>query len=93
MSETPPKEPIEVSAALVQMTDFLSSLAWQKLGLQPDMATGQIHPDLTQAKLAIDATAAIAGLIEPLVDGEDRRQLQNLVRDLRVNYVEKAKGL
>lgn len=91
MSETPQQEPVDVSAALVQLTDFLSALAWQKLGLQPDLSTGKVHKDLEQAKLAIDAVAAIVPLIEERLDGEDRRQLQNLVRDLRVNYVEKVK--
>jgi hypothetical protein len=43
--------------------------------------------------LAIDAAAALAGVIEPqLEDDADRRRVQNLVRDLRVNYVQKAEG-
>lgn len=89
-SETP-KEPINVFAVLAVMVDQLASLAWQKLGMQHDMGSGTLVFDLPQAKAAIDAVAAIATQLEPELDETDRRQLQNLVRDLRVNFIEKNK--
>lgn len=73
------------------MTDQMAALAWQKLGLQPDMVTGQIVKDLEQAKVAIDLTSHLASFIEPRLDEESKRRIHNLVRDLRINYVEKAK--
>lgn len=85
-----PTQPVDVREVLAFMIDQTAGFAWQKLGLQPDMATGAIHRDLAQARIAIDATAALSGVLEPNLDDEDRRQLQNLVRDLRVNFVEKS---
>ena len=84
-------QPIDVPAVVVQTMDFFAALAWQKLGLQPDMGTGKTEMDLKQARLAIDATAALAGVIEPeLEDEADKRNVHNIVRDLRINFVEKS---
>lgn len=84
-------KPVDVFETIATMTEVLASLAWQKMGLQPDMATGQIAPDMKQAKAAIDAVAALAAIFEPEVEDEtEKRAVQNLVRDLRVNYVEKS---
>jgi hypothetical protein len=72
------------------MINVLCSIGWQKLGLQPDMATGGLAKDLSQAKLAIDSASALADQLMPLLDDEDRRTMANLIRDLRVNYVQKV---
>ncbi len=86
-----PIQPVDVFETIARMMDFFASLAWQKMGFQPDLATGKIVPDMRQAKAAIDATAALATIIEPELDEEtERRSIQNLVRDLRINFVEKS---
>jgi hypothetical protein len=66
----------------------LSQLAWVKMGLQPDPVAGRIVKDLDQARLAIDATADLCARIEPHLDDDDRRRVQNLLRDLRVNFTQ-----
>ena len=86
-------KPIDVYEAIAQMVDFMSSLAWQKMGLQNDLATGKIHQDLEQAKAAVDATVGLVEVLEPALDeDEDKRRVQNLVQDLRINYVQKSGG-
>jgi hypothetical protein len=95
MSETqttsnPPSEPLRVPTALAVMVDQLASLAWAKLGLQPDPLTGKIEPDLVDAKLAIDCMGDLIARLTPSLDADDRRQVENLLRDLRVNYVSRA---
>lgn len=85
------KKPLSVFDVIVIMTDQLSSIAWQKLGLQPDMMTGQIARDLPEAKVTIDLIAHLAGLVDGRLDEEDRREMQKLVSNLRLNYVEKSK--
>ncbi len=80
--------PLDAYQFIAVMMEQLSAIAWQKMGLQPDLATGKIHKDLTQCKAAIDATTALAAIIEPQLDENDKRQMQNLVRDLRMNFVE-----
>lgn len=84
------KQPLNVFGVLAVTVEQMASIAWQKMGLQPDFITGTIEKDMAQCKVAVDATAALAALLEPSLDETDRRQLQNLVRDLRMNYVEKA---
>lgn len=74
---------------LAIILDQLGSVAWQKLGLQPDMVTGKIEQDLAQAKVAIDAIAYVSSVLETQLDEDDKRQLQNLVRDLKINYVQR----
>jgi hypothetical protein len=87
-----PREPIQVEPVVATMLDQMAGIAWIKLGLQPDPMTGKLEPiDLDQAKLAVDVTAALAAALEPSLDEDDRRQLQNLVRDLRLNFVAKQR--
>jgi hypothetical protein len=72
------------------MLDQMAGVAWQKLGLQPDMVTGQIEPNLEQARVAIDVVSFLAGRLEPQLDEDDKRQVQSLVRDLKINFVQKG---
>jgi hypothetical protein len=90
MSDQEAKAPVDVFEFLTVLIDQTAALAWQKMGLQPDFVTGEMAKDLEQARVAVDATAALAALVEPRLDDEDRRRMQNLVRDLRINYVEKT---
>lgn len=95
MSETQsasqtPSEPLRVPTALAILIDQLATLAWAKLGLQPDPLTGKIEPDLADAKLAIDCAGDLIARLAPILDADDRRQVENLLRDLRVNYVSRA---
>ncbi len=69
-----------------------ASLAWSKLGLQPDPVTNRIAKDLDQARLAIDVVADLVKHLEPRLDEDDRRQLQSMLRDLRVNFVQQGQG-
>lgn len=88
---TEPKEPLSVYAVLATFVDQMSAIAWQKLGLQHDFITGKLEPDIDQAKVAIDVVANLVDALEKECDEGDRRQLENLVRDLRMNYVAKTK--
>lgn len=87
--EAGPSSVFDLIAALTEPTIELS---WQKLGLRPDLRTGRIEADLVEAKVAIDLVAHLAGILEPKLDDEDRRQMSNVVRDLRLNYVSRAGG-
>ena len=90
-SDEAERKPIDVYEVLAVSVEQLAAIAWQKMGLQPDYMTGKIEKDLAQCKAAVDATAALATLVEPQLDPDDKRQMQNLVRDLRINYVEHSK--
>jgi hypothetical protein len=86
-----PNEPLSVYTMIMMMVEQMSSMAWQKLGLQPDLLTMKTEQNLPEAKVAIDLTAHLASFIEPQLDEEDKKRIHTLVRDLRINYVEKSK--
>ncbi|MBX3120332.1 MAG: DUF1844 domain-containing protein [Fimbriimonadaceae bacterium] len=86
-----PHEPLSVYTVIMAMTEQMATLAWQKLGLQPDMMTGKVQADFEEAKVAIDITTQLASFIEPKLDENDKREIHNLIRDLRMNYVQKVK--
>ena len=77
---------------LAVILDQLSGVAWQKLGLQPDMVTGKIEPDLAQARVAIDVVGFLASQLDTQLDDEDKKHIHSLVRDLKINYIQKQGG-
>lgn len=91
MSEAPREAPT-VFDHIAVLLDQMAGVAWQKLGLQPDTVTGQIEPNLEQARTAIDVVSFLAGKLEAQLDEDDRRQVQSLVRDLKINFVQKGGG-
>jgi hypothetical protein len=84
-------ETLSVYQLIMVMVDQMSAVAWQKLGLQADPLTGRVSTDLEQARVAIDVTAGLAGFLEPELDDEDKRRIHGLVRDLKINYLQRAK--
>ncbi|HWA84327.1 MAG TPA: DUF1844 domain-containing protein [Fimbriimonadaceae bacterium] len=85
-----PGGPIDVYTVITVVVDQMAAIAWQKLGLQPDWGSGKIEKDLEQAKVAIDITTQLSTYIEPKLSDEDRNRIHSLIRDLRLNYVQKA---
>lgn len=89
MAESP--QPLVVEELVVMMIDQLAAVAWQKMGLQPDMLSGTVDKNIEGARLAVDAVAALVPLVESKLEESDRREMHNLVRNLRLNFVEKSK--
>ena len=81
---------LDVHDVITFMIDQMAAIAWQKLGLQPDMATGRIERDLFQAKIAIDVVTHLSTFIEPKLEAEDKTRIHGLIRDLRLNFVQKS---
>jgi hypothetical protein len=86
-SESEDREPVDVFDIIAYSLDTFSSLAWQKLGLQPDMIAGGVEVNLEQARIAIDVAAKLAEFIEPKLDEEDKRRVQSMLSDLRISYL------
>lgn len=85
------KASLDVYEHLIQMLDLWAAIAWSKMGLSPDLANGTLVTDLPQAKVAVDVTSYLAGVVDDQLDPEDRRRVQGLVRDLKINYVQKSR--
>jgi hypothetical protein len=83
-------QPIDVYAMLRVMVGQLSAVAWQKMGLQADPFTNKTHKDLDQARVAIDCAVALAEKVLSRLQGQEKRDLESLLTDLRMNFVRQS---
>jgi hypothetical protein len=72
---------------LLMCIDILHQSAWISMGLVSDPASGQIERNLSDAKIAIDCVAFLAGKLEGQMDDSTQREIKRLVSDLQVNFV------
>ncbi len=82
-------QPLPDAPALVTTClSLLAAKAWEAMGLVPDPATRRVERKLDDAQLAIDAAAALAEIVRPRVAESERREIETLVTNLRLNFVE-----
>jgi len=81
-------QPADVVELLRWIVGVLAGAAWQNLGLVPNPATKKVERNLDDARLAIDAAAALIEQLKPRVDEKERRDLDTLLANLRLNFVE-----
>lgn len=81
----------DIYSVLALFLGELRNLAWMRMGLIANPSTNQIERDLSQAKIAIDTVAFLAGKLEPVVAPEERLPLKAMVSDLQANFVEQSK--
>ncbi|MBU2598152.1 MAG: DUF1844 domain-containing protein [Actinobacteria bacterium] len=82
-------EKITVKDVVMQMMTSLSSLGYQKLGLPEEQ--NKKYLDLKQAKLAIDALAALVSACEKNLSHEEYIAYKNTLSNLQITYVGKSK--
>ena len=82
-------EKITVKDIVIQMMTSISSLGYQKLGL-PE-AQNKKYFDLKQAKLAIDALAALVSACERNLSHEEYIAYKNTLSNLQIAYASKSK--
>jgi hypothetical protein len=85
-----PLQPLDVYALLQLSFAQLAAAAWQKMGLQPDPFTNTIVKDIDQARLAIDAAADLLKRFQPRLQGQEARDYQTMLTDLRLNFVKQS---
>ena len=77
---------LEVEPILQEMAARMSQFAAVHLGLMPNPYTRLIAKNDTQARLAIDAFAAVFEVIKPQLDAASQREYARVLNDLRVNF-------
>ncbi len=82
------EQPADIVELLRWMITVLAGSAWQNLGLVPDPATKKVDRNLEDARLAIDAAASLIEHLKPRVDEKEQRELETLLANLRLNFVE-----
>jgi len=84
------KEP-DLPVLFVWFISMLNGKAWEYLGLIMNSETKEINKDLKKAKIAIDTVAFLYDQIKDDLNPEDFKRIENLLANLRMNYVEKLK--
>lgn len=93
MAEDTAQERVDTAALVVMCVGLLASKAWEAMGLVADPVTKKVERRLEEAQLAIDAAGALVDLIKDRLPDAERRDLETLLANLRLNYVEqKAKN-
>lgn len=87
--EMPPME-VTVQGVLRFSVEMLSNRAWVSMGLSPNPMTGKIERDLDEARRAIDVLGALAPYVEAGAEPQEKRDLRNLLADLRVNFLKQT---
>ena len=78
---------ITVAGILQMSAGLLSERAWIDMGMVADPGTGQVEKRLDEAKRAIDALTDISRHLEPVAGPDERRELQTMLTNLRLNFV------
>lgn len=87
--------PLAALTASDLMHSFLSLLAlkaWEGMGLVPNALTGKTEKNLDDSRLAIDTYAAVFEVLRSRIDEGPRRDMENLLTTLRLNFVDKSGG-
>lgn len=84
------KEP-DLPVLFVWFISMLSGKAWEYLGLIMNPETKGINKDLKKAKIAIDTVAFLYDQVKDDLNPENFKRIENLLANLRMNYVEKLK--
>jgi hypothetical protein len=81
---------LDVPSALRFCVQMLQEIAWMKLGLVASPSSGKVEQDLPQAKVAIDSVGDLAARLNPYAGESERREMQTLLSNLRINFVQKS---
>jgi len=85
-----PVAALRAADILAWMVNLLAAKAWEGMGLVPNPLTNKVEKDLVEARLAIDAYAAIFEVIRVRIDEQPRREMESVLTMLRLNFVEKS---
>jgi hypothetical protein len=82
---------LDVYSLLGLFLGILAEKAWQTLGLRTKTGTDKVETDFDQARLAIDTVSFFAEKLQLRLPEDEKRRLEGLVADLKLNYVRLTK--
>jgi hypothetical protein len=82
---------LDTYSLLGMFVGLLTEKAWQAMGLRTKPGTEKIEVDFDQARVAIDTTAFLAEKVQPHLPDIEKRRLEGVVADLKLNYVRLTK--
>lgn len=87
-----PLAALPASDLLASFMSLLAMKAWEGMGLVPNPLTSKTQKNMDDARLAIDAYAAVFELLRSTIAEQPRREMENLLTTLRLNFVDKSAG-
>ena len=84
------KEP-DLPTLFIWFISMLSGKVWEYLGLMMNPDTKEIKKDLPKAKIAIDSISFLYEQVKDELMKEDIKRIEDLLANLKMNYVEKLK--
>jgi len=82
---------LPLSTLFTWFIGILNGKAWEHLGLMMNPETKEVNQDLGKAKICIDSIEFLFEQIKNELGVEDKIQLENLLANLQMNYVEKSR--
>ena len=82
---------LDVYSLLGLFVGIVAEKAWQTLGLRTKPGTDKVETDFDQDRVAIDTVGFFAEKLQPRLPEEEKRRLEGLVADLKLNYVRLTK--
>lgn len=83
----PSGDPLDDPASFLSLTMSLASNAAANLGMMPHPVTGETGVDLKSAKHWIDVLGMLEQKTQGNLDAQEAEMLENLLADLRMQYV------
>jgi len=83
---------LDVYSLLGLFVGLVAEKAWQTLGLRTRPGTDKVETDFNQAHVAIDTVGFIVERLQPRLADDEKRHLEGLVADLKLNYVRLTKS-
>ena len=87
-----PLAALSASDLLAWVLSLLAAKAWESMGLAASPLTNKVVKNMDEARLAIDAYAAVFDVVRTRMEEPGRREMENLLATLRLNFVEKSTG-
>lgn len=91
-SQAVPLAALTASDLVQSFLSLLALKAWEGMGLVPNALTGKTQKNLDDSRLAIDTYAAVFEVMRSRIDEGPRRDMENLLTTLRLNFVDKSGG-
>jgi hypothetical protein len=76
---------------LTTFCQVLAAKAWEGMGLVPSAVTNKVQKNLDEARVAIDAYAAVLEVLRARLEPHPRQEMENVLTMLRVNFVDKSR--
>jgi len=82
------EKPVKLSMEelIILFFNTIAARCWARLGLTRD-EYGELRQDLREARLGIDVLDAVLRVMEDELDEDMKRELEGVVANLKLNYV------